>query len=99
VQRRAPVEPAHEHVVEHRQGAHERRGLGHQGHLHRALGEEEPDQRRLAGPAPAHDGDALAAPDGEVDVHEHRPAAIADRRAPKLEQGRPIGAGNPGPIR
>ena len=84
---RAPVEPAHIDVVEDRQRLHQRRGLRDQRDLGRALREEELDQRRLAGPAPAHDGDALAAPDGEVDVDQHRPAVIADRRLPQLEQG------------
>ena len=38
------------------------------------------------GTAPAHDRDALARPDREIDIDEHRPAVIADRGPLKLQR-------------
>jgi hypothetical protein len=87
------VEPTHIDVVEDRQRLHERGGLRDQRDFVRALREKKLDQRRLAGAAPAHDGDALAAPDGEVEIDEHRPAVIADLRLPQREHGRAHGNG------
>ena len=42
--------------------------------------EHEPDERRLAAAVGAGDRDELAPLDGEVDVREHRPAAVRRRR-------------------
>src|SRR5262249_22180418 len=82
---RVPVEPAHVHVVEHRQRLDEGGGLGNQGHVGRTLRVKQPQQRGLAGPAAPHDRNALPCPHRKIYVEENGPAVVGSAGPLQLE--------------